>query len=156
MRSTGAPVAVKVLRDDLASQPDVVARFVQERQVLRSVRHPNVVTVHDLVVEGDQLGIVMDLVEGGDLRTGVRFPVPADEALSMAGQIAAGLAAVRATGVIHRDLNPENVFVNRSRGQVVFRLTDFGVSRLVGQTLTKVTSLIGTPGYLAPEVAKAP
>ena len=153
VRSTGAPVAVKVLRDDLASQPDVVARFVQERQVLRSVAHPNVVTVHDLVVEGDQLGIVMDLVEGGDLRTGVRFPVPADEALSMAGQIAAGLAAVHATGVIHRDLKPENVLVDRSRGQVVLRLTDFGVSRLVGQTLTKVTSLIGTPGYLAPEVA---
>ena len=154
VRDSEDAVAVKVLRDDLSSQPDVVARFIQERQVLRAVSNPNVVTVRDLVVEGDQLGIVMDLVEGGNLRTAVHFPMSAGEALGLVEQISTGLAAVHAAGVVHRDLKPENVLADRDAdGGLLLRLTDFGVSRLVGQTLTKVTSLIGTPGYLAPEVA---
>lgn len=153
MRDTGEQVAIKILREDLSSNADVVARFVQERQVLKAIRHPNVVGVRDLVVEGDRLGIIMDLVPGGDMRRAVRLPVNAGEALTMTAQIAAGLEAVHEAGVVHRDLKPENVLVDRSGGLPHLRITDFGVSRLVGQTLTRVTSLIGTPGYLAPEVA---
>ncbi len=152
VRDTGEPVAIKVLRDDLASQPDIVARFIQERQVLRAVNHANVVGVRDLVVEGEQLGIIMDLVTGGDLRTAVRIPLPADEALAIICEVADGLAAVHAANVVHRDLKPENVLADRwPDGRPRPRLTDFGVSRLISQSMTKVTSLIGTPGYLAPE-----
>jgi serine/threonine-protein kinase len=152
VRETGRPVAIKILREDLSSDSELVARFVQERRALGAVRHPNVVSVHDLVVEGDRLGIVMDLVPGGDLRHAVRFPVGVGEALEMVGQIAAGLEAVHSADVIHRDLKPENILVDTTAGQRQLRVTDFGVSRLVGQTLTRVTSLLGTPGYLAPEV----
>ncbi len=153
-RDDEAVFAVKVLRDDLASQPEVVTRFIQERQVLRSVDHPNVVKVHDLVVEGDQLGIVMDFVSDGDLRRGVTWPVLPYQAVRLAAQIADGLAAIHAADVVHRDLKPENVLVERlPDGELLLRLTDFGVSRLVGHTITRITSLIGTPGYLAPEVA---
>ncbi len=154
VRDTGEDVAVKVLRDDLASQPEIVARFIQERQVLRAVNHPNVVGVRDLVVEGEQLGIIMDLVTGGDLRTAVATPMPADRALALTAQIADGLAAVHAANVVHRDLKPENVLADRwPDGSLRPRLTDFGVSRLISQSMTKVTSLIGTPGYLSPEAA---
>jgi serine/threonine protein kinase len=69
-------------------------------------------------------------------------------------QLLQGLAAVHAGGVVHRDVKPENVLVSRTRGQVIVKLTDFGVSRLsYGASLTKMTSLIGTPEYMAPELA---
>jgi serine/threonine-protein kinase len=154
VRATGEEVAIKVLRDDLVDQADVVARFVQERQVLASIDHPNVVRVRDLVVEGDQLGIVMDYVPGGDLRRITRHALAPAEAAGLLAQVADGLAAVHTVNVVHRDLKPENVMVHTSDGGVrTLRITDFGVSRLVGNTLTKITMVIGTPGYLAPEVA---
>ena len=116
IRDTDDFVAVKSCGvNELSCQPDVVARFIQERQALRSVTHPNVVTVLDLVVEGDQLGIVMDLIEGGDLRSGVTLPTTASDGLRMARQIAAGLSAVHAAGIVQIDLKPENVLVDRSR-----------------------------------------
>ncbi len=152
-RDGGADVAIKILREDLAAEPDVVARFVQERQVLRSVSHPNVVRVHDLIVEGDRLGIVMDYVSGGDLRHSTAVPSQLDHAIPLLAQAADGLSAVHAAGVVHRDLKPDNILVDESNDALTLRLTDFGVSRLIGHTITRVTSLIGTPGYLAPEVA---
>jgi serine/threonine-protein kinase len=152
-RDGGPDVAVKLLRDELTEQPEVVARFVRERQLLRLVDHPNVVRVHDLVVDGDRLGIVMDLVSGGDLRRAFPAECRPAQATGLVAQIADALACVHAAGVVHRDVKPENVLVEiGDDGQLRARLTDFGVSRLVGGTMTRVTSLIGTPGYLAPEV----
>ncbi|MDQ1287862.1 MAG: serine/threonine protein kinase, bacterial [Actinomycetota bacterium] len=153
VRGTGREVAVKILRDDLASRPDAVQRFVRERDLLAAVSSPHVVRVHDLVVDGDELGIVMDLVPGGHLRRAVTYPCPMSTAAELGVQIADGLAAVHATGVIHRDLKPENVLVDSDgNGGVCLRLTDFGISRLVDAALTQ-TTVTGTPGYLAPEVA---
>jgi serine/threonine protein kinase len=155
VRDGGADVAVKVLRDDLAANTGVVGRFLQERHVLRSIRHENVVRVHDLVVEGDRLGIVMDFVAGGDLRSVARMASPPGRAVALCAQIADALAAVHAAGVVHRDLKPENVLVETAAdGSLLVKLTDFGVSHLVRNTLTRPTSLIGTPGYLAPEVTQ--
>jgi serine/threonine-protein kinase len=153
VRGTGHEVAVKILRDDLASRPEAVQRFIRERDLLAAVSSPHVVRVHDLVVDGDELGIVMDLVPGGHLRQAVAYPCPLATAVELAAQIADGLAAVHATGVVHRDLKPENVLVDGDgSGGVCLRLTDFGISRLVDTTLTQ-TTVTGTPGYLAPEVA---
>ncbi len=147
-------VAVKVLREDLAELPDVVARFVRERDVVRGIQHPNVVQVHDLVVEGDRLGIVMELFEAGHLRRTAPPPQSPATAATLLAQVAQGLAAVHRAGVIHRDLKPENVLVRRQDdGSLQLRLTDFGISRLMGPSTTQLTSMIGTPGYLAPEVA---
>jgi serine/threonine-protein kinase len=162
LREGGAAVAVKLLRDELTDQPDVVARFVQERNLLRGVDHPNLVRIRDLVVDGDDLGIVMDFVAGGDLRRAFPGACAPAQAGRLVAQLADGLACVHEAGVVHRDIKPENVLVQPGPdGGLVARLTDFGVSRLIGSTMTKVTSLIGTPGYMAPEVgggapAKAP
>ncbi|MGN9846171.1 protein kinase domain-containing protein [Nonomuraea sp. H19] len=153
-RDTGDIVAVKLLRDGLAGDQDLVLRFVQERNVMRTLRHPNIVTVRDFVIEGERLALVMDLVEGGDLRTLLqqRGTLPPAEAAQLMAQVADALAVAHAVGVVHRDIKPGNVLIDGTTGQV--RLTDFGVARIVhGPGLTQTTSIIGTPVYLSPEVA---
>ena len=157
IRPTGEPVAIKVLRPELVSDPEVVARFVQERTILMSVADPYVVRVIDLVVEGDTLAIVMELVRGSDLRRQLRArgTVPPAEALHLTGQLLRGAAAVHAAGIVHRDIKPENVLVDTSSGRPRLKLTDFGVARLsYGASLTKLSGLIGTPEYMAPELAE--
>ncbi|HZR12695.1 MAG TPA: protein kinase [Acidimicrobiia bacterium] len=153
----GEPVAVKVLRPDCVDDPDVVARFVRERNVVRSVKSPHVVTVRDLVVEGNTLAIVMEYLPRADLRTflrdngGVLAPATA---VALTGQVLDALDAVHAAGVVHRDVKPENVLVDvDADGSPVAKLSDFGVSRLLeGATLTRLTGVIGTPRYMAPEL----
>ncbi|WP_248960032.1 serine/threonine-protein kinase [Sphaerisporangium perillae] len=153
-RDTGETVAVKLLREGLTGDPDLVMRFVQERNVMRSLRHPNIVAVRDFVIEGERLALVMDLVEGGDLRTLLQRhgTLPPAEAARLMAQIADALAAAHALGVVHRDIKPGNVLIDGATGRL--RLTDFGVARIVhGPGLTQTTSIIGTPAYLSPEVA---
>ncbi|MEV4372600.1 protein kinase [Nonomuraea sp. NPDC049637] len=153
-RETGEIVAVKLLRSNLAGDQDLVLRFVQERNVLRTLRHPHIVTMRDFVIEGERLALVMDLVEGGDLRGLLQQhgTLPPAMAAELMAQVAEALAAAHATGVVHRDVKPGNVLIDGPSGQV--RLTDFGVARIVlGPGLTQTTSIIGTPTYLSPEVA---
>ncbi|MFI9597194.1 protein kinase [Nonomuraea sp. NPDC052265] len=153
-RETGETVAVKMLRSNLAGDQDLVLRFVQERNVLRTLRHPNIVTMRDFVIEGERLALVMDLVEGGDLRGLLQQhgTLPPATAAELMAQVAEALGAAHAMGVVHRDVKPGNVLIDGPTGQV--RLTDFGVARIVlGQGLTQTTSIIGTPAYLSPEVA---
>ena len=157
VRDSGDPVAVKVLKPELVSDPEAVARFMRERQILVSIRDPNVVQVIDLVAEGETLAIVMELIQGRDLRRYLRDQrtlAPA-EAVRLMIQLLNGMAAVHAAGVIHRDIKPENLLLETSSEQPVLKLTDFGVARLsYGASLTKLSSLIGTPEYMAPELAE--
>jgi hypothetical protein len=158
VRATGEPVAIKILRPEFVSDPGVVARFVQERTILMSIADPHVVRVIDLVVEGDTLAIVMELVQGPDLRRQLRSwrTVPPAQALQLTGQLLGGMAAVHAAGIIHRDIKPENVLVDTSAGWPRLKLTDFGVARLsYGASLTKLTGVIGTPEYMAPELTES-
>ncbi|MEI4273036.1 protein kinase [Klenkia sp. LSe6-5] len=151
----GEPVAVKVLRPELGSDPAVVARFVQEAQILTRLSGDHLVRVRDLVAEGARLGIVMDLVEGPDLRTELtrRGTFAPAEAAEVVDGLLAGLAAVHAGGVVHRDVKPENVMLEGGRPGGV-RVTDFGVARIADAgTGARRTTVIGTPEYLAPEVA---
>ena len=157
VRATGEPVAIKILRPEFVSDPGIVARFVQERTILMSIADPHVVRVIDLVIEGDTLAIVMELVQGPDLRRQLRSwrTVPPAQALHLTGQLLDGMAAVHAAGIIHRDIKPENVLVDTSAGWPRLKLTDFGVARLsYGASLTKLTGVIGTPEYMAPELTE--
>ncbi len=153
-RETGAVYAVKVLRSELARDPAVVTRFVRERTALVKFRHPNVVTLHDMIVEGDRLALVMDLVEGGDLDTYWHYRggiLPQSEALELTAQICDALAAAHAAGIVHRDLKPANVLLDA--GQV--RLADFGIARIAGEpSATTTGTVIGTVGFMAPEVIR--
>ncbi|MCW6003133.1 serine/threonine protein kinase, partial [Micromonospora sp. CPCC 205371] len=154
--STGERVAIKLLRDELASDPKIVMRFVQERAILTALSHPNVVRVRDLLTVGSSLGLVMDLVPGGSLRDRLRErrTLPPSEAAAILTGVAAALAEAHRQGIVHRDLKPDNVLLERPEGSdPQARLTDFGVARIVDSPgLTTTGALVGTPNYLAPEV----
>ncbi|QES41901.1 serine/threonine protein kinase [Streptomyces venezuelae] len=154
------PVAIKLLREDLASDQELVGRFVQERTALLSLDHARVVGVHDLVVDGNDLALVMDLVRGTDLRTRLdreRRMAP-EAAVAIVADVADGLAAAHAAGIVHRDVKPENVLLDMQGplgpgGSHPALLTDFGVAKLIDSPRrTRATKIIGTPDYLAPEI----
>lgn len=151
-------VAVKLLRPDLANNPDVVNRFLRERSLLLRLRHPRLVSVRDLVAESDLLALVMDFVDGPDLRTYLNREgrlSPSAAALLLA-DVADALAHTHAAGVVHRDLKPENVLLHLTDGPPVPLLSDFGIARLAaaGSTVTGPRTILGTPAYLAPEIAQ--
>lgn len=153
----GETVAIKVLKEELASDADIVMRFLRERSVLLRLTHPNVVRVRDLVVEGDLLALVMDLVEGPDLHRYLRENGPFSPvgAALLTAQIADALAASHADGVVHRDLKPANVLLKQDGGEMHPMLTDFGIARLADSPgLTRTSEFVGTPAYVAPESAE--
>ncbi|MCX4581798.1 serine/threonine-protein kinase [Streptomyces sp. NBC_01481] len=156
------PVAIKLLREDLASDQELVGRFVQERTALLALDHPKVVGVRDLVVDGNDLALVMDLVRGTDLRTRLdreRRLAP-EAAVAIIADVAEGLAAAHAAGIVHRDVKPENILLDMEgplgpAGSHPALLTDFGVAKLIDTPRrTKATRIIGTPDYLAPEIVE--
>ncbi|MFI5616952.1 serine/threonine-protein kinase [Streptomyces sp. NPDC051567] len=163
------PVAVKLLREDLASDQELVGRFVQERSALLGLDHPHVVCVRDLVVDGNDLALVMDLVRGTDLRTRLERErrLAPEAAVAIVADVADALAAAHAAGVVHRDVKPENVLLDMEGplgpgGSHPALLTDFGVAKLIdsprrasgGRTTAPTTRIIGTPDYLAPEIVE--
>lgn len=154
----GETVAIKVLKEELANDADVVMRFLRERSVLLRLTHPNIVRTRDLVVEGDLLALVMDLIDGPDLHRYLREngPFTPVAASLLTAQIADALAASHADGVVHRDLKPANVLLkNDADGQMHPMLTDFGIARLADSPgLTRTHEFVGTPAYVAPESAE--
>ncbi|MER6343332.1 serine/threonine-protein kinase [Streptomyces sp. NPDC001595] len=156
------PVAVKLLREDLAADQELVGRFVQERTALLGLEHPNIVSVRDLVVDGNDLALVMDLVRGTDLRTRLERErrLAPEAAVAIVADVADGLAVAHAAGVVHRDVKPENVLLDMQGplgpgGSHRALLTDFGVAKLIDTPQrTRATKVIGTPDYLAPEIVE--
>lgn len=150
-------VAIKVLDDDQAraADPSGRDRFLREARSAARLQHPHLVTVYDAGEDAGELFLVMELVDGQSLAALIarRAPLPVAEAVSFATQILDGLSAVHADGVIHRDVKPANVLVDRS-GRV--RLTDFGIAKRldeIEENLTSAGMVVGTPTYLAPEQA---
>ena len=158
-------VAIKVLSDAFASDPDRLARFEREAKVLASLNHPNIGAIYGLETSGDTRALVLELVEGPTLADRIRQgPIPFDEALPIAKQIAEALEAAHEAGVIHRDLKPANIKV-RDDGTV--KVLDFGLAKAVTgdgtardgsdsptMTATATGIIMGTAAYMSPEQAR--
>jgi len=155
VRDTGEKVAVKVLLEELAVDPDVVTRFLRERTALVNLRHRSLVAVRDLVVEGDVLALVMQLVDGPDLRAYLRGrgTLGPEEAALLVADVADALAVAHSANIIHRDVKPANVLLMPEAGGFRPLLTDFGIARLAdAPSVTRTSQVVGTPYYLSPEV----
>jgi eukaryotic-like serine/threonine-protein kinase len=114
----GRDVAVKALPEGFAQDAERLARFEREAQVLASLNHPNLAIIHELNEAGSSKYLIMELVEGDTLAERIaRGPLPIDEALAIAKQIAEGLEAAHEKGIVHRDLKPANVKITRVVGQ---------------------------------------
>jgi eukaryotic-like serine/threonine-protein kinase len=152
--------AVKVLRPDLTSSPDLVERFRREAEIASALDHDNIVKVSDFGrSEEGSLFLVMELLTGESLFERLRregFMSP-EEAVPILWQVCAGLEAAHALGVVHRDLKPENVFLARTpSGREVTKILDFGIAKIADPpsgTETQAGIVVGTPEYLAPEQA---
>ena len=153
------PVAVKVLRSEYADDPHFAARFRAEATLAAGLSHPNIAAVHDYgetstEATGENVAyLVMELVDGEPLSALFRDggALDTDTALSVLGQTAAGLAQAHRAGVVHRDVKPANILIDRD-GQV--KLTDFGIAwSAAGVPLTRTGQVIGTPQYMSPEQA---
>ena len=147
------PVAVKLLAADLASDPKFVERFLREARYLARLRHPSLVTIHDVVTVGPAPYLVMEYVEGSTLAAHLaKGRLPWDQARALLEPVLSAVAAVHATGLIHRDLKPGNVLMDaEGRPKVV----DFGLAKDASEAaLTMEGTILGTPEYMAPEQAK--
>src|SRR5262250_393027 len=123
----GRQVAIKVLPEAFAQDPERVARFEREAKTLASLNHPNIAIIHGLEKSQGTYALVMELVEGEDLSQRIaRGPIPVEEALPIAKQIAEALEAAHEQGIIHRDLKPANIKV-RADGTV--KVLDFGLAK---------------------------
>jgi serine/threonine-protein kinase len=159
----GREVALKILPDTLAQDPDHMARFQREAQVLASLNHPNVAAIHGV----EERALILELVEGQTLAERIgQGPIPFDEALRIAKQIAEALEYAHEKGVIHRDLKPANVKIT-AEGRV--KVLDFGLAKAmsadaaagnpaVSPTLTMratmAGTIVGTAAYMSPEQAR--
>jgi serine/threonine-protein kinase len=160
-------VAIKVLPDELARNPERLARFEREAKVLASLNHQNIATLYGLEEHEGERYLVMELAEGETLGARIRRgPLPVDEAVDLACQIARGLEAAHRQGIIHRDLKPSNVMVTPD-GMV--KILDFGLARMwvdevsdpdqsrsptITAQLTAQGVLLGTAAYMSPEQAR--
>jgi serine/threonine protein kinase len=147
---TNSPVAVKVLKSELATQ-EMVQRFIREGETLRQLNHPNIVKLLDAVQENGRHYLIMELVEGGSLDDLLmQTPrLPMHDVLNIALDLADALTRAHRLNIIHRDIKPANVLLANDG---MLRLTDFGIARVVGSDITEAGSLLGTIAYIAPEV----
>ncbi len=160
-------VALKLLPDAFAADPDRLARFQREAELLASLNHPNIAQIYGIEEDGGVRALVLELVEGPTLEARIaRGPMPLDEVLAVATQLADGLEAAHEAGVIHRDLKPANVKVQHD-GSV--KVLDFGLAKALdaasaprdrhdSSTLsspgTQVGVIVGTAAYMSPEQAR--
>ena len=160
-------VAIKILPEAYAADPDRVARFHREAQAVAALNHPNIAGIHDLAESGGTKYLVLELIEGDTLADRLRRgPVPAEEALSIIKQVLEALEAAHEKGICHRDLKPANIKLTPDG---VVKVLDFGLAKFMqssssapnmthSPTLSVAGTypgvILGTAGYMSPEQAK--
>ena len=164
----GRDVALKVLPDVFAHDPERLMRFEREARLLASLNHTHIATIHGIEQDGDSRVLVMELAEGEDLALRIaRGPLPLDEALAAARQVADALEAAHEQGVVHRDLKPANIVLTAEGG---IKVLDFGLAKAVegdaptsglsqsptmlGNSPTVAGVILGTAAYMSPEQAR--
>jgi serine/threonine protein kinase len=155
-------VAIKVLPESVASDPDKLGRFEREAKAIAALSHPNILAIHDFGTQEGVAYAVMELLEGETLRGKLDAgPIPQKQAVDYALQIAKGLSAAHEKGIVHRDLKPENLFVGKD-GHL--KILDFGLAKReapagLGEKTSAATASgytepgadLGTAGYMSPE-----
>ncbi|MDO7786183.1 Stk1 family PASTA domain-containing Ser/Thr kinase [Desulforamulus aquiferis] len=146
-------VTVKVLRPEYASDEDFVRRFRREAQAIASLSHPNIVSIYDVGQENDSYYLVMEYVEGENLKDLIRREAPLEpaRAIQIGRQIADALEHAHENNIIHRDVKPHNILITRS-GRA--KLTDFGIAQASASTLTHTDTIVGSVHYISPEQAR--
>ncbi|MDQ4044754.1 MAG: serine/threonine protein kinase, partial [Chloroflexota bacterium] len=153
-RRLGRRVAIKLLRPEDEHDSAFTQRFTREARAAASINHPNVVDVYDVGQEGDLLYLVMQFVDGTDLKRVIEREgaLPWQRAVEIASAVLAGLTPIHAAGIVHRDIKPQNVLIG-TNGEI--KVTDFGVAHIERESaLTAVGTTVGTAAYMAPEQAQ--
>jgi serine/threonine-protein kinase len=150
------PVAIKILNEKIASDPEWKARFMREARTVAQMNHPNIATIYSIEQEGDMLFIAMELVEGESLASLLaRGPLPPREVARQISQVAEALGEAHEKGIVHRDVKPDNIIVAKRTVKVL----DFGIAKQTNKmaadskTLTQGGMIVGTPYYMSPEQA---
>jgi hypothetical protein len=153
------PVALKIIRPETAGDPTFAERFTREARALAQLNHPNIVTVHDFGRAAGVYYLLMELVDGVNLRQALcEEKLEPEQALAIVPQICEALEYAHGEGVVHRDIKPENVLIDKS-GRA--KIADFGLAKLVNQPvgdmrLTGTRQVMGTPNYMSPEQMERP
>lgn len=150
------PVAIKILSERIASDPEWKARFLREARTIAQMNHPNIATIYSIEQEGEMLFIAMELVEGESLATVLaRGPVPPRETVRILIDVNEALLEAHEKGIVHRDVKPDNIIVAKRSVKVL----DFGIAKqtnptsIDSKTLTQGGMIVGTPYYMSPEQA---
>jgi serine/threonine protein kinase len=143
-------VAIKIIAETVGTDQELVERFKREARNAAQLNHPNIITIYDFVEEEGHLYMVMELLEGRDLKELIKSgaPLTMEQILTIMEQIADGLSFAHSKGVIHRDLKPANIHVSKN-GQV--KVLDFGLVHEATSDMTKTGQVMGTPNYMSPE-----
>lgn len=154
-RSLGRTVAIKILRPSLTQDPAFLGKFQQEARSVANLAHPNIVTVHDVGADGPTHYIVMEMVEGSDLKKVIKTQgaLPWQKALNYAINICNGLGYAHRSQLVHADVKPQNILINQDD---VIKITDFGIAQAYTDTMpqTRADVVWGSPHYFAPEQAR--
>ncbi|HKR66937.1 MAG TPA: protein kinase [Thermoanaerobaculia bacterium] len=147
-------VAIKILPEQLAQDPEWKDRFLREARTVAQLNHPNIATIYNIDQQGETLFIAMELIEGEPLAALIaRGPLTPADAVRAAVHVCDGLSEAHAKGIVHRDIKPDNIIVSPK----LVKILDFGIAKQIGGTadpgLTQGGMVIGTPHYMSPEQA---
>jgi predicted Zn-dependent peptidase len=152
-RETGEVLALKILRPEIAADPQILERFKNELRLAHKITHRNVARLYEFHRTGQTVYLTMEFVEGESLRSVLQREgkMEVSKGLEIARQLAGGLAEAHRQSIVHRDLKPENIMVLPT-GEL--KVMDFGISRSYAEDATVTGSIVGTPAYMAPEQAE--